>query len=157
MTTIHLTEVTTSTPEQFVAGLTDFGPGRSKLFANSHDDDLKVHDQGPGYADVTEGSGGVWERLRYDWSDPNHIVLTTTDSSVWGGDSGYTYTLKRRSDGATEIDVVIVRDGKNVKGHLLAFVFAFFGKRVLGTAFDNSVRAIEARNIPAVATNQVEV
>jgi hypothetical protein len=157
MTTIHLTEVTTSTPEQFVAGLTDFGPGRSKLFANSHDDDLKVHDQGPGYADVTEGSGGVWERLRYDWSDPNHIVLTTIDSSVWGDGSGYTYTLKRRSDGATEIDVVIVRDGKNVKGHLLAFVFAFFGKRVLGTAFDNSVRAIEARNIPAVTTNQVEV
>ena len=157
MTTIHFTEVTTSTPEQFIAGLTDFGPGRSKLFANSHDDDLKVHDQGPGYADVTEGSGGVWERLHYDWSDPNHIVLTTTDSSVWGGESGYTYTLERRADGATEIDVVIVRDGKNVKGRLLAFVFAFFGKRVLGTAFDNSVRAIEARNIPTVTTNRVEV
>jgi hypothetical protein len=156
MTTIHLTEVTTSTPEQFLAGLTDFGPGRSKLFANSHDDELKVHDQGPGYADVTEGSGGVWERLHYDWSDPNHIVLTTTDSSVWGGESGHTYTLTRRADGATEIDVVIVRDGKNVKGHLLAFVFALFGKRVLGKAFDNTVRAIEARNIPA-ATNQVEV
>jgi hypothetical protein len=157
MTTIRFTEVTTSTPEQFIAGLTDFGPGRSKLFANSHDDELRVHDQGPGYADVTEGSGGVWERLRYDWSDPSHIVLTTTDSSVWGGESGYTYTLDRRADGATEIDVVIVRDGKNLKGHLLAFVFAFFGKRVLGTAFGNTVRAIEARNIPTVTTNQVEV
>jgi hypothetical protein len=32
MSTIHLHETTTSTPEQFVAGLTDFGPGRSKLF-----------------------------------------------------------------------------------------------------------------------------
>ena len=90
MTAIHFTEVTTSTPEQFIAGLTDFGPGRSKLFANSHDDYLKVHDQGPGYADVTEGSGGVWERLHYDWSDPNHVVLTTTDSNLWGGDSGHT-------------------------------------------------------------------
>jgi hypothetical protein len=27
---------------------------------------LKVHDKGAGYADVTEGSGGIWERLRYD-------------------------------------------------------------------------------------------
>ncbi|MDX6252045.1 MAG: hypothetical protein QOF10_5405 [Kribbellaceae bacterium] len=152
MTTIRLTEVTTSTPEQFVAGLTDFGPGRSKLFANSHDDNLKVHAQGPGYADVTEGSGGVWERLHYDWSDPNHVVLTTTDSSVWGGESGYTYSLRRRADGATEIDVVIVRDGKNLKGHLLAFVFAFFGKRVLGTAFHNTVRVIEARGIAAATT-----
>ena len=93
MTTIHFTEVTTSTPEQFVAGLTDFGPGRSQLFANSHDDYLKVHDQGPEYADVTEGSASVWERLHYDWSDPNHVVLTTTDSNVWGGASGHTYTL----------------------------------------------------------------
>jgi hypothetical protein len=33
-------------------------------------------------ADVTEGSGGIWERLHYDWSDPNHVVLTTTDSNL---------------------------------------------------------------------------
>ena len=154
MATIRFHENTTSTPEQFLAAVTDFGPGRSKLFANSHDDDLQVHDQGPGYADVTEGSGGVWERLHYDWSDPNRVVLTTTDSSVWGGDSGYTYTFKRRADGATEIDAVIVRDGKNLKGHLLASVFAVFGKRVLGTAFHNSVRAIESRTIPTGTTTK---
>jgi hypothetical protein len=82
MTTIHLTQNTTATPEQFLAGLTDFGPGRSKLFGNSTDDYLKVHDQGPGFADVTEGSRGIWERLRYDWSDPNHVVMTTTDSNI---------------------------------------------------------------------------
>jgi hypothetical protein len=157
MTTIHFTEVTTSTPEQFIAGLTDFGPGRSKLFANSHDDFLKVHEQGPGYADVTEGSPGVWERLHYDWSDPNHVVLTTTGSSVWGGKSGHTYTFKRRADGATEIDVVIVREGKNVKGHLLGLVLAVFGKRVLGKAFDDTVRAIEARNLPTAAPIRSEV
>ena len=148
MTTIHLTALTTSTREQFIAGLTDFGPGRSKLFANSHDNYLKVHDQRPGYADVTEGSGGVWERLTYDWSDPTHVVLTTTDSNAWGGASGYTYTFKQRSDGATEIDVVIVRDGKNLKGRLIGFVFSLVGKRVLGKAFNDTLRAIEARNIP---------
>ena len=35
MSTLHFTQTTTSTPEQFVAGLTDFGAGRSKLFGNS--------------------------------------------------------------------------------------------------------------------------
>jgi hypothetical protein len=93
MPTVHFKETTTSTPEQFVAGLTDFGPGRSKLFPNSADDDLKVHDQGPNWADVTEGSRGVWERLHYDWSDSKRVVLTTTDSNTWGGASGHTYTL----------------------------------------------------------------
>jgi hypothetical protein len=34
---------TTATPEQYIAGLTDFAPGRSKLFGNSADSDLKVH------------------------------------------------------------------------------------------------------------------
>ena len=99
MATIHFHETTTSTPEQFVAALTDFGPGRSKIFGRSADDNLVVHDQGPGYADVTEGSGGIWERLHYDWSDPDRVVLKTTDSNTWGGDSGHTYTFTRQPNG----------------------------------------------------------
>jgi hypothetical protein len=47
MSTIRLHQTTTSTPEQYVAGPTDFGPGRSKLFGNSADEYLKVHDRGP--------------------------------------------------------------------------------------------------------------
>ena len=30
-------KTTTATPEQYVAGLTDFGPGRAELFGNSAD------------------------------------------------------------------------------------------------------------------------
>ena len=146
MSTIHLHQTTTSTPEQFVAGLTDFGPGRSKLFGNSADDYLKVHDLGPGQADVTEGSGGIWERLHYDWSDPNRVVLTTTDSNVWGGHSGHTYTFTRQPDGMTAVDVVVVREGKNVKGRVLEVVVGTIGKRVLRKTFGNTVKAIEARN-----------
>src|SRR6266849_9798550 len=41
MSTIHLHQTTTSTPEQYVAGLTDFGPGRSNLFGNSADEYLQ--------------------------------------------------------------------------------------------------------------------
>ena len=43
MSTIRLHQTTTSTPEQYVAGLTDFGPGRSKLFGNSADEYLKCN------------------------------------------------------------------------------------------------------------------
>ena len=146
MATIHLKETTTATPEQFVAALTDFGPGRSKLFGRSADDYLKVHDEGPGHADVTEGSGGVWERLDYDWSDPNRVVMKTTDSNAWGGDSGHTYTFTRLPDGTTEVDVVVVRDGKNFKGRALGLVLAIFGKRVLGKGLGKTVKAVEARN-----------
>jgi hypothetical protein len=152
MATIHLHQITTSTPEQFVAGLTDFGPGRSKLFGRSADEYLKVHHLGAKEADVTEGSGGIWERLHYDWSDPNRVVMTTTDSNIWGGDSGHTYTFTRRPDGTTELDAVVVRDGKNLKGRVLGFVLSIFGERVLGKELQKTVNAIEARNNAIRAT-----
>jgi hypothetical protein len=146
MATIHLRQTTTATPEQFVAGLTDFGPGRSKLFGNSSDEYLKVHDRGPHQADVTEGSRGIWERLHYDWSDPSRVIMTTTDSNVWGGHSGHTYTLTRQPDGTTSVDAVVVREGKNLKGRVLEAVVGTIGKRSLERTLGNTVKAIEARN-----------
>jgi len=151
MSTIHLHQTTTLTPAQYVAGLTNFGPGRSKIFGNSADEYLKVHSKNTHDADVTEGSGGIWERLRYDWSNPNRVVLTTTDSNTWGGASGYVYTFPRQPNGTTDIDVVIVREGKNLKGKVLGLVLGTIGRSVLKKAFENSVKAIEARNNGAAA------
>jgi hypothetical protein len=143
---IHFHQVTSLTPEQYIAGLTDFRPGRSKLFGNSTDQYLKVHHLGRTEADVTEGSGGIWERLHYDWSNPNRVVLTTTDSNVWGGASGHTYGFTRNPDGTTGIDADVIREGKNFKGWLLGLVLRSIGRGVLEKAFKNSVTAIEARN-----------
>jgi hypothetical protein len=146
MSTIHFKQTTTATPEQFIAGLTDFGPGRGKLFGNSTDDYLKVHEKGSTYADVTEGSSGIWERLHYDWSNPKRVVLTTTDSNLWGGRSGHTYTFTRMPNGTTDMDVVIVREGKNLKGRLLGAFLGIVGKGQLEKAFAKSLKAIEVRN-----------
>lgn len=145
MATIRFHETTTATPEQFIAGLTDFGPDRSELFKNSADSYLDVHSVTPPRADVTEGSGGVWERLRYDWSDPHHITLTTTDSNLFGGASGHTYTLTERPDGLTDIDAVVIREGKNLKGRMVAAFLGSVGKHSLAKAFAGSVQAIQAR------------
>ena len=146
MATLHFHQTTSSTPEQFLAALTDFGPGRSKLFGNSADDYLKVHHRGPSDADVTEGSGGIWERLHYDWSDRDRVVMKTTDSNTWGGSSGHVYTFPRRPDGTTDVDAVVVREGKNLKGRALGLVLGTVGKGVLKTAFEKTVKAIEARS-----------
>ncbi|QRY46100.1 hypothetical protein JVX93_04245 [Mycolicibacterium boenickei] len=145
MAIIRFHETTTATPEQFIAGLTDFGPGRSKLFKNSADGYLKVHSLGPNEADVTEGSGGIWERLHYDWSHPQYVKLTTVDSNLFGGASGHTYTLTPQPDGTTQIDAVLVREGKNLRGRFVATVLGSVGKRSLTKAFSGSLKAIEAR------------
>ena len=145
MTTLHFHQKSTATPEQFLAALTDFGPGRSELFANSADEYLEVHDQGADWADVTEGSHGVWERLHYDWSELPRIEMTTVDSNVWGGASRHTYRLYPLPEGTTVVDALIVREGKNLKGRLLAFVLGTAGKGKLRKAFEGTVKAVEAR------------
>ena len=72
-------------------------------------------------------------------------MLTTTDSNIWGGASGHTYTLTRQPDGTTDVDVVIVREGKNLKGRLLGSCSAPSARRVLTNGFAKSLEAIESR------------
>lgn len=105
-----------------------------------------MHQRGRLEADVTEGSGGIWERLHYDWSDPSRVVMKTTDSNTWGGASGHVYTFTRRPDGKTDVDATVIREGKNLKGRLLGLVLRTIGRGVLEKAFKNSVKAIENRS-----------
>jgi ABC-type amino acid transport substrate-binding protein len=72
--------------------------------------------------------------------------MTTTDSNTWGGNSGHTYTFTRNPDGMTGIDVVVVRDGKNLKGRAIGVVLGTVGKGALAKAFAGTVKAVEARN-----------
>ena len=77
--------------------------------------------------------------------------MTTTDSNLWGGRSGHTYTFTPQPDGTTDVDVVVIREGKNLKGRALALVLGTVGKRVLGRALAKTVKAVEARNAVALA------
>ncbi len=73
-------------------------------------------------AEVREGSGGTGKRLHYDWSDPNHVVLTTSTRT------------------ATPIPFRVIRtarrtltchriEGKNLKGKVLGFVLGTIGRK----------------------------
>jgi hypothetical protein len=141
----------TATTEKYIDALTDFGPGRSKVVGNRADGDLQVHSEGDHPADVTEGSVGVWEsagtaiapsRIR-SWPGP------PTPTS--GGDSGDAYTFTRRPDGTTDIDYVVVREGKTAKGRFLGVVLGSVGKRALAKSFVNSVKPLEVRSRAATA------
>ena len=131
--TYHLTETTTATLAEVVAAITDFGPGRQEIFGNSADEFLEVHELGADSADVTEGTGKnghavSWERLRYDWSDPSRVTMQVLDSNVWTSASKHTYAITPQADGTTRVDVDVVREGKNLKGRVLAVVVSTIGK-----------------------------
>jgi hypothetical protein len=67
----------------------------------------------------------------YDWHDPKRVVMTTTDSNVWGARSGHTYTLTQKPDGTTDVDAVVIREGK---GRVLGFVLGAGWRRRSRTA-----------------------
>ncbi|HEY6272522.1 MAG TPA: hypothetical protein VIX19_11085 [Terriglobales bacterium] len=53
--------------------------------------------------------------------------------------------LRGQPNGKTDIDLTVIRDGKNLKGRMLGFVLKTVRGSVLKEAFENSVKAIEAR------------
>jgi hypothetical protein len=144
MATVHVKQSTTVPPDRFIAALTNFGPGRGEIFAYSQEDSVRVNSRGDAWADVTEGSaGGVWERLRYDWSQAGVVRLSTVDSDIWAVGSGWTYTLASRPDGGTDVDLVVVRRGRNVRGRVAAGLVALAGGWLLGRDLRRTLRAVE--------------
>jgi hypothetical protein len=93
--------------------------------------------------------------LHYEWANPTHVFLRTTDSNVWGAASGHSYSFTRQPDGTTEIDVVVVREEKNLKGKVLGLVLSTIGRGVLERAFAKSVTAIEARTRTAHSSDKI--
>jgi hypothetical protein len=72
--------------------------------------------------------------------------MKTTDSNLWGGDSGHTYILTQQPDHTTDVDVLVVREGKNLKGKLLALVVGSIGRGTFQRELGKTAKAIEARH-----------
>src|SRR3982074_18169 len=119
MAQIHFHLETRLAPAAVLEVLPDFGPRRARIWPNIDDQHFKVHEQGPGWADVTEGSsvaGGVWEREKYTWDASKGIITAETiDSNTWGPGSRWVYKLIPTTQGGTEIEVTIKRLGKGWK------------------------------------------
>ena len=68
------------------------------------------------------------------------------DSELITLPSSGVYTLTARPDGLTDIDEVVIRDGKNLKGRIIGFGLGTpLGKRTFEKGLTSTVLAIEAR------------
>ena len=93
---------TSLSPEQVIRAAADFSERREKLWP-SKNKYLRVHDQGTGFAEVTEAFrmvGVFWERSRYDWSQPGTIRQTVIDSNVLGPASTWELTTTPSGEGS---------------------------------------------------------
>jgi hypothetical protein len=145
MPRIEFDLASTVSPDRFVAALTDFSPARADLWPNIDAEHLKVHEVGPDWADVTEGSsvaGGVWERNRYDWSTAGTVRVETTESNTWRPGSSWLYEVEPTGSGS-HIRVTVDRRPANLRGRLVAVLLVLAGRRVLRGATEGVLRKLE--------------
>jgi hypothetical protein len=141
MPTVNVSVSSPLPPEEVLRILTDFGPSRAKAWAGVDDDHLKVHEQGDGWADVTEGNKIGWERERYVWdAAAGTVSAVTNDSNLWGPGSRWDYNLTPEN-GGTRVDITLQRHGKGIKGKLIGALLPLIGKKMIKAGVSGALRS----------------
>ena len=146
MPTVHVTEKTPLPPEQVLEAARDFSERRAERWPDVHVEHLNIHDAGETWADVTEGNpwpiGVVWERLRYDWSQPGSVKGTVIDSNLFK--PGSTWEIRARAIGeGSLVEVIGVRHFKG-RGRLLAPFFPLgLARRTVGDHLRHFLNKLE--------------
>ena len=96
---------TRASPEQVRRALTDFTDRRLRIWHRTLDPKTyELRDQGEHWAVARESSPGwpVWVVSLYDWSDPEVVRWTFTESSYGGGGEGLV-RIAPRADGGSSV------------------------------------------------------
>jgi Polyketide cyclase / dehydrase and lipid transport len=124
--TVQVTDETPIPAARVLEAARDFTERRAEMWPDVHVEHLEVHEAGETFADVTEGNpwpiGHVWERLRYDWSEPGSVKGTVIDSNLFK--PGSTWEIRATStNGGSRVELIGVRRLRGFKGWLIAPVF----------------------------------
>lgn len=121
MPRVHVTRQTEISADRILEAARDFSDRRADRWPDVHVEHLEVHDSGDGFAEVSEGNpwpmGHVWERLRYDWSEPGSVRGVVIESNIF--QPGSTWEIHATpTDTGTTVEVKAIRNLKG-KGWLL--------------------------------------
>jgi hypothetical protein len=143
MPTVRFTVHTSLSPGDVLDLLTDFGPDRANRWPNVDDGHFTVHEQGPDWAELTEGNALGWERERYSWDTATGTVtVETVDSNLWGPGSGWRYELAPAAAG-TDVHVTAMREPSSVRGRLIGLLLAVAGPSTLRRQLQYVLRKAE--------------
>ena len=136
---------TTVPPHAVIGALTDFSERRIELWPNVDRKYFKVHHLSDSSAEVTEGSRGVWERTRYDWSEPGTVRIQVQDSNAFRPGSWWVYSVQPRPAGGSSVHLEFDRSPRNAKGLLLHALLTVAGRKIFGDFLGETLRRLEAR------------
>ena len=104
-----------------------------------------MHHIGETSAEVTEGSKRpfVWSRERYEWADARRITWTALESNFCEPGSHVEMLLDPAEGGGTHLTVTWERTASNWRGRLYLFPVKLGGRRLLGWATRQALKAID--------------
>ena len=122
MPRVHVVQESAANPERVLEAARDFSPRRADYWRDVYPEHLTIHDRGETWADVTEGNpwpiGLVWERLRYDWSQPSAVKGTVVDSNLFKPGSTWEIHATPATGTGSRVEIIAVRHLKG-RGRLL--------------------------------------
>jgi hypothetical protein len=143
MSRLHFTVHTSLSPGEVMRLFTDFGPDRASRWPNVDEKTFTVHEQGPDWAEVTEGNAMGWERERYTWeAEAGTVTIETLESNLWAPGSGWHYRVTPAGAGA-EVEVRLTRVASSLKGRVVGALIPLVGSRVLARQFQTVLRRAE--------------
>jgi hypothetical protein len=131
-TTFEFDFLTTASPEQVVELMTDFSPKRPARWPACSAKAFEVYRIGDTDADIREGQDfpKLWAKWRYDWSEPNSVTLTITESDDLEV-GGFMSLSAAPRDGGTSVHAVWQQTPKSTRGLLAVVMMRFVGPRFL--------------------------
>ena len=113
MPRVYVSATSTASPDQVLLAARDFTLRRAELWRDVYTEHLTIHDRGETWADVTEGNrwpiGLVWERLRYDWSEPGALKGLVIDSNIFKPASTWEIHASPLNGGGSRVEIFAVR------------------------------------------------
>jgi hypothetical protein len=130
-------------PVKVIEAMIDFSERRPEIWPNLTARLYRVHELGPGTADVTEGTAvvglEVWERVSYEWTDST-VRSVITDGTIYEPGGTFELRVEPHRDGS-QISVVFDRRPKTTLGRCIGAMMQVSG----GAPIKRSLRQVYGR------------
>jgi hypothetical protein len=147
MPKVELDVDTTLPPERVREALLDFSDRRPDVWPGLERSLYEVYAVGETTADVKEGSKlpgtAFWAREHYDWSDPDTVRWTVSESNFCAPGSYVAATLRPREGGGTRVHVEWNRTPTSLAGRISAVMIQLTRGAPVGASLKSAFKKLE--------------
>ena len=122
MPKVEMDVETTVEPDRVRAALLDFSPRRPEIWPGITASHYEVYEVGATTADIKEGTGALWAKEHYDWSDPETVRWTVQESNFSAPGSYVHATIRPRGGGGSRIHIEWNRTPTSLIGRIVMLV-----------------------------------